>query len=115
MTGFGVVRARQPGWTFAVVIVCIDLMSGCTDRSARLAQEMSAIQVTRTIQAAEVQYYSQYGRYGNLKELGPPASGAPDANGAGVLPADIVAGAKNGYKFRVTTQSKGYQVIANPE
>ena len=115
MTDFGVVRTRRPGWTFAIAIVCIVLMSGCTDRSARLAQEMSAIQVTKTIQAAEVQYYSQYGRYGSLKELGPPASGAPDANGAGVLPADIASGAKNGYKFRLSTESKGYQVIANPE
>jgi len=115
MTDFGVVRIRRPGWTFAVLIACIHLMAGCNDRSARLARETSAIQVVKTIHQAEVQYYSQYGRYAQLKELGPPASGSPDANGAGLLPADIVSSAKNGYVFRVATQGKGYQVIANPE
>jgi hypothetical protein len=80
-----------------------------------MAQETSAIQVVRTIHTAEVQYYSQYGRYGTLKELGPPASGAADGNGAGLLPADIVSGSKNGYMFRVSSQPKAYQVIANPQ
>ena len=47
--------------------------------SARMqAQEMAAIQAIQTINTAQQQYYSQFGRYANtLQELGPPTSGCP--------------------------------------
>ena len=81
-----------------------------------LAQETAAISVIRTLQTAEVQYYSQYGRYAaSLAELGPPASGASAAAGADLIAGDLAAGAKQGYRFTVTGSRDGYVITAVPE
>jgi type IV pilus assembly protein PilA len=84
--------------------------------SARMqAQEMAAIQAIQTINTAQQQYYSQFGRYANsLQELGPPTSGTPGPSAADLIPADLAQGTKQGYNFVMTATPAGYTINANP-
>ncbi len=84
--------------------------------SARMqAQEMGAIQAIQTINTAQAQYYSQFGRYANtLQELGPPTSGTAGPSAADLIPGDLALGMKQGYNFTMTTTPGGYTINANP-
>ncbi len=84
--------------------------------SARMqAQEMGAIQAVQTINTAQQQYYSQFGRYAaSLQELGPPTSGTAGPAAADLIPADLALGTKQGYAFTMTSTPGGYTVNAAP-
>ena len=84
--------------------------------SARMqAQEMAAIQAIQTINTAQQQYYSQFGRYANtLQELGPPTSGNAGPSASDLIPGDLALGTKQGYNFVMTTTPAGYTINANP-
>jgi hypothetical protein len=57
------------------------------------ADETSALKSIQTLNTAQVQYNSMYGRYaGSLAELGPSASN--------LIPADLATGEKEGYNLR---------------
>jgi type IV pilus assembly protein PilA len=80
-----------------------------------MAQEGAAVARLKTIQTAEVQYSSMYGSYAkNLAQLGPPASGAPGAQAADLIPADLASGAKDGYRFTLDSDGKNFSVQARP-
>jgi|SRR5581483_5086683 len=85
------------------------------DRARMMAQETAVVQRLRSIQTAEVQYSSMYGSYAKtLAQLGPPASGAPSAQAAGLIPADLAAGMKDGYKFTLDGDGQKFSVQARP-
>jgi type IV pilus assembly protein PilA len=81
------------------------------------AQEMAAIRQIGTIHTAQIQYYSQFGRYAaTLAELGPPPSGGqagPQASD--LIPRTLSEGKNTGYVFTVAATPLGYSVTANPE
>lgn len=80
------------------------------------SQETAAVAAIKTIHTAEVQYYSQFGKYAvSLTELGPPASGAAGPAAADLIGSDLSGGLKSGYKFTVTGNQGGYIVSAVPE
>jgi hypothetical protein len=80
------------------------------------AQETAAIQAIKTLHTAQVQYYSQYGKYATtLAELGPPASGAANPSAADLIGNDLAGGTKSGYKFTLTGNPGGYVINASPE
>ena len=83
----------------------------------RAAQEMAAIRALNTIQTAQIQYFSTYGRYAqSLSELGPAAgstSSSPTA--AGLIPEDLATGIKSGYVFTMVGTPGGYTVNADPQ
>ena len=83
----------------------------------RAAQEMAAIRALNTIQTAQIQYFSTYGRYAqSLVELGPPvgrATSSPTA--AGLIPEDLATGIKSGYVFTMVGTPGGYTVNADPQ
>ena len=59
----------------------------------------------------QVQYNSQYGRFAtSLMELGPPASGAANADAADLIESSLAAGEKSGYKFTMTGNQSGYAI-----
>jgi type IV pilus assembly protein PilA len=59
------------------------------------------------VQAAEIQYYSQYGQYAtSLTQLGP--------NGAGLIDKDLASGRKAGCEFVLRPTQLGYSVFARP-
>jgi hypothetical protein len=66
----------------------------------------SAIASIRTLHSAEVQYYSQSGRYGELRDLG--------QNGANLIARDLAIGLTVGYRFTVKLSTTGYVVVALP-
>ena len=66
----------------------------------------AAITSIRTLHSAEVQYYSQRGGYGDLRDLGP--------NGANLIAPDLAVGLTVGYRFTLKLTTAGYVVIALP-
>jgi type IV pilus assembly protein PilA len=80
------------------------------------AQEMAAIRQIGTIHTAQIQYYSQFGRYAaTLAELGPPTSGQAGPQASDLIPKTLSEGKNTGYVFTVTAIPTGYSVNANPE
>jgi len=71
------------------------------------AQEMAAILNIRSINTAQVQYYTQFDRYArSLSELA--------HSSADLLPADLATGTKGGYTFTLHSSPTGYTLNANP-
>jgi len=80
------------------------------------AQEMAAVRQIHTIHTAQIQYYSQFGKYAvSLAELGPPTSGAAGPQASDLLPKTLAEGKNSGYIFTVGGSPTGYSVNANPE
>jgi prepilin-type N-terminal cleavage/methylation domain-containing protein len=86
--------------------------------SARMyAYEMAAIRTLVTLNTAQTQYFSTYGRYAtSLTELGPPPGGATaTAAAADLITTDLALGMKSGYKFTMVGSPQGYAVNAEPQ
>jgi len=98
------------------IILVIAAMAAPKLTSARMqAQEMAAVTQIRTIQQAQVQYQSQFGKFATtLNELGPPNNGQPGPSAADIIPGDLAKGEKTGYKFNMTQTKDGYAVTAIP-
>lgn len=85
--------------------------------SARMnTSETMVLKELQTINAMQVQYMSQFGRFAtSLAEFGPPASGAPGPQAAELIPGALAAGDKDGYVFTLTATPSGYTLNANPK
>ena len=78
--------------------------------------ETAAIYAIRTLHSTQVQYFSQFGRYAvSLKELGPPAGGAPGPEAAGLIDGELASGTKDGYRFALVGHAAGYVIHADPQ
>jgi prepilin-type N-terminal cleavage/methylation domain-containing protein len=78
-------------------------------------REMAALKQIGTIQSAQTQYYSQYGRFATkLEELGPPEGGPESPSAAGLISGDLAKGIKTGYQFIMVGGPNGYTINANP-
>src|ERR1035438_10904457 len=76
-------------------------------RSRMYAHETAALKALQTLNTAQVQYNSQFGRYArSLTELGPSASG--------LIPPDLAAGERQGYKFNLMGTPESYSIQAVP-
>ena len=70
-------------------------------------QEMAALKAIQSLNTAQVQYNSQFGRYArSLTELGPEA--------LGFISADLATGEKQGYRFTLVPKPEGYSIQARP-
>jgi type IV pilus assembly protein PilA len=100
----------------AIILIIAAIAVNRLDKARMHAQEMAAIRQVQVINTAETQYYSQYGKYAvSLAELGPPASGQPGPAASDLIPGDLAAGTKSGFKFSVTGTPLGYTINANPD
>jgi type II secretory pathway pseudopilin PulG len=98
-----------------VIPVLVSLAVPIFTRSWIYGRETAAIQAIKTINTAEIQYQSRFGRYAaSLTELGPPASGAPNALAAGLIGNDLANSEKQRYRFTVAPVHGGYVVNALP-
>jgi type IV pilus assembly protein PilA len=87
----------------------------CIIRARMYAPETAALKAVQTLNAAQAEYNSQFGRYArSLAELAPPASGPDNASAANLISADLAAGEKQGYKFTLTSTPTGYTITAAP-
>lgn len=69
--------------------------------------EMAAVRDMSAIMAMQTQYLSQFQRYASsLAELGPSS--------ANLIPANLAAGQKGGYFFRIVRTAGGYTILASP-
>lgn len=99
----------------AIILIIAAIAVPKLDKARMHTQEMAAIQQIRTIHTSQTQYYSQFGTYAkSLEELGPPASGEPGPDGADLIPGDLAAGEKSGYRFTVKPTATGYAINADP-
>jgi type IV pilus assembly protein PilA len=99
----------------AIILIIITIALPKLSRARMYSQETAAIAAIRTLHTAQVQFYSQYGRYAaSLTELGPPPSGAANPSAADLIGNDLSGGEKSGYKFTLTATPEGYAINANP-
>jgi len=116
-------RRRRRGFSLielliviAIILIIVTFAIPKLQRARMSAQETAAIVAIRTIHTAQVQYYSQFGRYATtLTELGPPTSGNANAAAADMIDATLAAGTKQGYKFTLAGLQGGYTISAIPE
>jgi type IV pilus assembly protein PilA len=128
-------RHAEAGFTLMELLIVISIMlilmliaiPNMLNLKAQ-ANETSAIQSLRAIQEAETQFTTEYPQNGfacSLSALGGVASsGAPSAQSAQLLQADLAGGVKSGYQFAVTNCTKttvnnqdnytSYEVTATP-
>ena len=99
----------------AIILIIAAIAVPKMNNQMMAAHEMAAIRQITTIHQAETQYYSQFGKYAALVELGPPASGAAGPSAADLIPKILADGKNSGYVFAVQNTATGYAVTAVPE
>jgi prepilin-type N-terminal cleavage/methylation domain-containing protein len=100
----------------AIILIIAAIAVPKLNNTRMSAQEMAAVRQISTIHTAQIQYYSQFGKYAaTLNELGPPASGAAGPQAADLIPKTLSEGKNSGYIFTVAATPTGYTVNANPE
>jgi|SRR4051812_5642119 type IV pilus assembly protein PilA len=99
----------------AIILIIAAIAVPKMNNQMMAAHEMAAIRQVTTIHQAETQYYSQFGKYATLQELGPPASGAASPAAADLIPKVLADGKNSGYVFTVQNTPTGYAVTAVPE
>src|SRR5215475_12872098 len=115
-------RRRNAGFSLielliviAIILIILAVALPKLTNARKFAQEMAATKAINTIHTAETQYYSQYGQYAiNLAQLGPPASGSENANGADLIDKDLSGGEKGGFRFVLQQTQTGYALQVNP-
>ena len=99
----------------AIILIILAVALPKLTSARRYAQEMAAKAAIKAVQSAQTLYYSQYGVYAtSLQQLGPPASGSDNPNGAGLVDRDLASGEKGGFKFILQQTQTGFSLNVNP-
>ena len=99
----------------AIILIIITVALPKLSRARMYAHETAAIKAIQTLHAGQTQYMSQFGKYApSLTELGPPTNGQANASAADLIPSDLAAGDKSGYKFVMKGSLGGYEISAVP-
>src|SRR5579872_6464689 len=100
----------------AIILVLLAIAVPRLSVAQMSAREMAVVREVQTINTAQTQYMSQFGRYANtLAELGPPTSGGPGPQAADLIPGSLSSGDKDGYIFTLAATPAGYTLNANPK
>lgn len=101
----------------AIILIIAAIAIPKLARARMSAYEMAAIRTMHTLNTAQVQYFSTYGRYAaTLNELGPPPGNAsPSAASADLIPGDLATGLSSGYSFTMVGTPSGYTINADPQ
>ena len=102
----------------AIILIIAAIAMPKLTKAKMFALEMAAIRNLHTVNTAQVQYFSTYGRWAtSLAELGPPPSGgvAATAAGADLISNDLASGTKQGYNYTMVGSPQGYAVTATPQ
>ena len=79
------------------------------------AFETAALKAIQTLNTAQVQYNSAFGRFAtSLTELGPSDGGTSHASAADLISGHLASGEKLGYKYTLTGTPGGYAITAVP-
>ena len=100
----------------AIILIILAIAVPRLSVAQMSAHEMAVAREIQTINTAQAQYMSQFGRYAtSLAELGPPTSGGPGPQAADLIPASLASGEKDGYLFTLNGTPQGYTINANPK
>ena len=101
----------------AIILIIASIAIPKLTEARKAAYEMSAIKSLNTVNTAQIQYFSTYGRYAQtLDELGPPpGSGAPSPGAADLIPGSLASGLHQGYVFTMVGTPAGYTINADPQ
>jgi len=100
----------------SIILVILAIAVPKMNTQMQGAREMAVIREIGSIHQAEMQYYSQFGKFAtNLSQLGPPVSGADGPEAANILPKVLADGKKNGHIYTLMATQSGYAVTAVPE
>lgn len=101
----------------AIILIIAAVAIPKLTQARRSAYEMAAIRTLQTLNTAQVQYFSTYGRFAQtLMELGPPpGNAAPSASAADLIGEDLSTGLKSGYVFTMVGTPSGYTINADPQ
>ena len=116
-------RQRQSGFSLiellivvAIILIILAVAVPQYNKAIMHGRETAAVEQIKTIQTAQTQYMSQFGRFATtLAELGPAAAGAPEGpSAAGLIPQSLASGSNSGYNFTLAPQPGGFMVTAVP-
>jgi len=102
----------------ALAVIAITLtIAACKMGNDQInAREMLVVREIQTINTAQAQYMSQFGKFAaSLTELGSPASGRPGPSAADLIPGSLASGDKDGYTFTLAPTPSGYTLNVNPK
>lgn len=101
----------------AIILIIASIAIPRLTTARKAAFEMASIRTLHTLNTAQVQYFSTYGRYAqSLMELGPPPGGgqaSPQASD--LIPGNLSIGLASGYVFTMVGTPAGYTVNADPQ
>jgi len=99
----------------AIILIIVTVALPKLNKARMFAQETAALKAVQTLNTAQIQYNSTFGRFAvSLTELGPPNSGAANASAADLISGDLAGGLKQGYKFTMQGSPSGYTITAVP-
>ncbi len=101
----------------AIILIIVSVALPRIGEAQRGAYEMAAIKALTTVNTAQVQYFSTYGRFAQtLQELGPPpGGGSKGPQAAGLIDEKLATGLHSGYAFTMVGTPAGYSVTADPQ
>lgn len=102
----------------AIILILVSIAVPRYTQARIAAYEVGAIRSLTTLNTAQVQYFSTYGRYAqSLAELGPtPTPGQkPTPQAADLIPGSLASGLASGYVFTMVGTPSGYTVNADPQ
>lgn len=102
----------------AIILIIITVALPQMSKMRMNANEMRAIAEIQTLQKAETQYNSQFGKVAtSITELGPPATAgaAEGPNNAGLIPSNLASGSDSAYNFNLVESPTGYAITAVPK
>ena len=102
----------------AIILIIAAIAMPKLTKARMFAYEMAGIRTLHTLNTAQAQYFSTYGRYATtLTELGPPPGGSTASSpaAADLISGDLALGAKSGYNFTMVGSPQGYTANATPQ
>ena len=101
----------------AIILIIASIALPKLGEARKAAYEMAAIKALSTINTAQVQYFSTYGRFAQtMQELGPPpGGGSKGPQAAGLIDEKLATGLHSGYSFSMVGTPAGYSVTADPQ
>ena len=105
----------------AIILIIASMAIPNLLRARMSANEASAVGAVRTVNTAQISYYSAYPTVGyaaTLGALGGTACAPPNSTSACLIDTQLASGTKSGYTFTLSgvtgTPAATYEVIASP-